>query len=114
MARRLHVIVLVGCAGRDKTSFRPPARWCYAFCPSALDGRSLLRLQRTASRGFAASWLFSPRRQALILLEHCTAFLALPNVRAKRATTAGRQGPDGENVPCTTGRALAACRWRSA
>ena len=35
-------------------------------------------------------------------------------VRAKRATTAGRQRPDGENVPRTTGRALVACRWRSA
>jgi len=37
-----------------------------------------------------------------------------PNVRAKRATTAGRQRPDGESVPRTTGRALVACRWRSA
>ena len=37
-----------------------------------------------------------------------------PNVRAKRAATAGRQRPDGENVPRTTGRALVACRWRSA
>ena len=41
-------------------------------------------------------------------------FMMTPNVRAKRATTAGRQGPDGENVPRTTGRALVACRWRSA
>jgi len=37
-----------------------------------------------------------------------------PNVRAKRATTAGRQGPVGENVPRTADRALVACRWRSA
>ena len=29
-----------------------------------------------------------------------------PNVRAKRATTAGRQGPVGENVPRTADRAL--------
>ena len=36
------------------------------------------------------------------------------NVRAKRATTAGRQRPDGENVQRTAGRALVACRWRSA
>ena len=35
-----------------------------------------------------------------------------PNVRAKQATTAGRQGPVGENVP--RDRALVACRWRSA
>ena len=40
--------------------------------------------------------------------------LCRPNVRAKRATTAGRQRPDGENVLRTTGRALVACRWRSA
>jgi hypothetical protein len=40
--------------------------------------------------------------------------LVMPNVRAKRATTAGSQRPAGENVPCTTGRALVACRWRSA
>ena len=37
-----------------------------------------------------------------------------PNVRAKRVTTAGRQGPVGENVPRTADRALVACRWRSA
>ena len=40
--------------------------------------------------------------------------LLRPNVRAKRATTAGRQRSGGENVPRTTGRALVACRWRSA
>jgi hypothetical protein len=37
-----------------------------------------------------------------------------PNVRAKRATTAGRQGSGCENAPRATGRALVACRWRSA
>ena len=37
-----------------------------------------------------------------------------PNVRAKRATTAGRQARAGENVPRTTGSGLVACRWRSA
>ena len=37
-----------------------------------------------------------------------------PNVRAKRATTAGRQARAGENVPRTTGPGLVACRWRSA
>ena len=40
--------------------------------------------------------------------------LAVPNVRAKRATTAGRQARAGENVPRTTGPGLVACRWRSA
>ena len=42
----------------------------------------------------AAPWLFSSRRQALTLLAHHNIRLPLPNVRAKRATTAGRQGPD--------------------
>jgi hypothetical protein len=37
-----------------------------------------------------------------------------PNVRAKRATTAGRQARAGENVPRTARPGLAACRWRSA
>jgi hypothetical protein len=37
-----------------------------------------------------------------------------PNVRAKRATTVGRQARAGENVPRTTSPGLVACRWRSA
>ena len=37
-----------------------------------------------------------------------------PNVRAKRATTAGRQARAGENVPRTASAGLVACRWRSA
>ena len=48
------------------------------------------------------------------LLEHRTVVFLMPNVRAKRATTAGRQRPGGENVQGTTGRALVACRCRSA
>ena len=48
-------------------------------------------LQET--RGLAASWLFNPRRQAHFLLELHLAVVLMPNVRAKRATTAGRQGP---------------------
>ena len=46
--------------------------------------------------------------------EYAAARVVRPNVRAKRATTAGRQGPVGENVPRTADRALVACRWRSA
>ena len=38
----------------------------------------------------------------------------MPNVRAKRATTAGRQARAGENVPRTARPGLVACRWRSA
>ena len=37
-----------------------------------------------------------------------------PNVRAKRARTAGRQAWAGENVPRTARPGLVACRWRSA
>ena len=37
-----------------------------------------------------------------------------PNVRAKRATAAGRQARAGENVQSTTGPGLVACRWCSA
>ena len=40
--------------------------------------------------------------------------IVLPNVRAKRATTAGRQARAGENVPRTARPGLVACRWRSA
>ena len=60
------------------------------------------------------SWLFSSRRQAHFLLESCTAAFLKPNVRAKRATTAGRQARAGENVPRTARPGLVACRWRSA
>ena len=40
--------------------------------------------------------------------------LPAPNVRAKLATTAGRQARAGENVPRTARPGLVACRWRSA
>jgi hypothetical protein len=52
--------------------------------------------------------------KALTLLGSQWFLTVLPNVRAKRTTAAGRQGPACKNVPCATGRALAACRWRSA
>ena len=35
------------------------------------------------------------------------------NVRANRAPTVGRQARAGENVPCTAGPGLVACRWCS-
>ena len=64
--------------------------------------------------GLAALWLFSSRRQAHFLLEPPQASVLMPNVRAKRATTAGRQARAGENVPRTARPGLVACRWRSA
>ena len=41
-------------------------------------------------------------------------WIVLPNVRAKRAATAGRQARARENVPRTARPGLVACRWRSA
>ena len=60
------------------------------------------------------SWLLSSRRRAHFLLDSGTAGFLKPNVRAKRATTAGRQARAGENVPRTARPGLVACRWRSA
>ena len=84
----------------------------FARCMGLLPGP--LPLGDRAPAAFAASWLFGSRRQALTLLAHCTALPALPNVRAKRTTTAGRQARAGENVPRTAGRARVARRWGSA
>ena len=46
--------------------------------------------------------------------EEPSVLIVMPNVRAKRATAAGRQARAGENVRSTTGPGLVACRWRSA
>ena len=43
-----------------------------------------------------------------------TMLIAMPNVRAKRETTAGRQARPQENVHRTLWPGLVACRWRSA
>ena len=53
--------------------------WCHVW--TVVDGGRLLAAAR-----------FTPEK-ALNLLAHHMACSALPNVRAKRATTAGRQGP---------------------
>ena len=69
-------------------------------------------------------WLLAatPRRGCLMLgaarrtscLRRHRLHFVMPNVRAKRATTAGRQARAGENVPRTACPGLVACRWRSA
>ena len=64
--------------------------------------------------GLAASWLFNPRRQAHFLLARHKLDYPMPNVRAKRETTAGRQARAGENVQRTARPGLVTCRWRSA
>ena len=53
-------------------------------------------------------------RHAPAMHERCDCKSPRPNVRAKRATTAGRQAWAGENVPRTARPGLVACRWRSA
>ena len=52
--------------------------------------------------------------QAALFAGNAMLHVVLPNVRAKRATTAGRQARAGENVPRTARPGLVACRWRSA
>jgi hypothetical protein len=64
------------------------------LCPGANEARDASRLSMPGD------------------LPHCLP--AWPNVRAKRATTAGRQARAGENVPRTASPGLVACRWRSA
>ena len=59
------------------------------------------------ARQRSTAWLFREAGMAQVLV-------VLPNVRAKRATTAGRQARAGENVPRTARPGLVACRWRSA
>ena len=61
------------------------------------------------------SRLLSSPREALTLLAHRTACIVRPNVRAKRATTAGRAGQQAQNgAKPQRLMAGAACRWRSA
>ena len=111
--------LLVFCLERDLGLYLTPRQQRgssphQCFAEGATSAGIAATVRRCFPCGFAALWLFSSRRQALTLLEHCTIVPALPNVRAKRATTAGRQARAGENVQRTTGPGLVACRWRSA
>jgi hypothetical protein len=78
----------------------PLATWFLAIylLSQAKTGLSALALKRQIGVSYPTAWLMHHK----------------PNVRAKRATTAGRQARAGENVPRTTGPGLVACRWRSA
>jgi len=97
-------------------------RGSYRRCETSLCSitRSKLRFRTTTqrrgvTRGSAALWLFASRRQAHFLMEHHKAILLMPNVRAKRATTAWRAGQQAQNGPQAQ-RLMASvtCRWRSA
>ena len=98
-----------------RSSFGRCERWpATRNVARALSGVRAIKVRRDVVRGFAALWLFNSRRKAHFLLERCTVAFLMPNVRAKRATTAGRQARAGENVPRTARPGLVACRWRSA
>ena len=84
------------------------------FVPSVGLVASSQRAAPKRTCGLAASWLLNSRRQAHFLLDCHMAVVLMPNVRAKRATTGGRQARADENVPRTARPGLVACRWRSA
>ena len=90
-------------AGEEKQSKLAVADdgWCHVW--TVADGGM-------AARGSAASWLFSSRRKALILLAHHMACFAMPNVKANWTATAGALGPVAENVQRTCQRAKRDCR----
>jgi hypothetical protein len=111
------------------SQLREPERSTLPAWDAATTSRSALALlarcirfalsSRWPERGVlmhSASVRAGPRRLAVFMTApiNWDVATALPNVRAKRATTAGRQARAGENVPRTTGPGLAACRWRSA
>ena len=83
LAQCLHVFVVLGravdayAAARLTGEAETEVMW---QCSFALDDQSWSGSQLRTVRGSAASWLFSPRRQALNLQGHSTAFPALPNV----------------------------------
>jgi len=53
---------------------------CFPISPNDAPAPRGVARRPVSSESAAASWLFSSRRQALILLEHCTACFARPNV----------------------------------
>ena len=92
------------------------------WCISRLEegGVSSLLFHDVAAHAEAeVGWMRAaamPRRGCLFAAVSAagSVFLCLPNVRAKRSPTAGRQARAGENVPRTARPGLVACRWRSA
>jgi LDH2 family malate/lactate/ureidoglycolate dehydrogenase len=78
---------------------------------SAFEG-AVTSVARSVKHGAATAAIAPPARADR---RQCVGgYFMRPNVRAKRAPTAGRQARAGENVPRTARPGLAACRWRSA
>ena len=92
-----------GYAMPDMTLRRLPLRTgALQFRPCVPDRRSLSgSLPRAGCSRLCRVVAVQLTLKALTLLVHCTASFVLPNVRAKGATTAGRQARAGENVPRT-------------
>jgi len=82
VTRRFPVIVFVTCGSVVPTTILLPLCLPISRQGSTVPGGGVGRF-----RGGAASWLFCSRRQALILLEHCTACFARPNVRVEAGST---------------------------
>ena len=94
--------------GKDHNSdatIHPQVGAAYEYVESVVDAADIEENGSPAWYGWALREAF---------LAGCSHAAKTPNVRAKRATTAGRQARAGENVPRTTRPGLVACRWRSA
>ena len=80
-----------------------------ATAPTVIQANRAMATRREKASGIQRM------RQVYRISLRCAAMVVVapPNVRANRATTAGRQARAGENVPRTTGPGLVACRWRS-
>jgi len=83
VARRFPVIAFVTCGSVVPTTSL--LSLCFPISPDGAPAPRRGVGRRPVSSEFAAaSWLFSSRRQALTLLEHCTASVARPNVEVRR------------------------------
>ena len=112
LARRLLVTLTLSCFASCGT--RPPRSACVLLAWRLLRGKTVAG--SSVLKGLL-EWLQLALQVALVFDTASSTEIvatALPNVRAKRATTAGRQARAGENVPRTARPGLVACRWRSA
>ena len=78
VARRFPVIAFVTCVSVVPTTSL--LSLCFPISSNGAPAPRGVARRPVSSEFAAASWLFSSRRQALILLEHCTASVARPNV----------------------------------
>jgi hypothetical protein len=102
-------------AGRSKQwARRLEVAWWFVIWTGTLSAVSPSRQRVSEARGMAAWWLFGSRRQALTLLEHCTASFVLPNVRAEATAEVGSVRLGCESAPWAAAQPYAACRSGSA